>query len=426
MILTDEEKRMLDGERGFVPRRCMEYLVDMAKVAGTDRLVDLDGTADFHVPSTAMVTHYEFPVEELKKIVDAGATFKVPTFSNKSPWFGATFVDGWENCGYPPHDDPAHHAKVMEREWMELYRRMGMITTYSCASYLAESYWPTPGQHCAWNESSAVPYCNAVLGARSNIDGSFASAFLGKAPYYGMHVTENRYATVVIDTERRIESEIEWDVLGFAVGEECRLAVPALVNTGKPTTTKYLKFNTAANTGGSIAMYHVPGSTPEAPTLEFALGGRKPQRVVVIDDAWLARTYEKLNDHRGDRVEMVSLGCPHMNLVDLMRLSRKLEGKKVKVPFWIMTVPTLYHTAEELGYRKIFEDAGARLLSGTCPAAIDGLPEGIRALAVDAAKQAYYISGLFPEADDHLDVFYGTQDDCIGAALTGVWRGEWK
>jgi predicted aconitase len=426
MYLSDDEKRLLDGAEGYVRQRCMQYLVELATVSGAERMVDLDGTTDFHVPTTALVPEYLFPIEELRKIVDEGAVFKAPTFANKAPFYGATFVDGWEGCDYPPHNDPAHHAKAMQPDWMELYIKMGLITTYSCASYLASSYWPSVGQHCAWNESSAVPYCNAVLGGRSNIDGSFASSFLAKAPYSGMHVPENRLATVVIDTERLIHTDVEWDVLGFAVGEECGLDVPALIHTAKPTTTQYQKFNTAANTGGSIAMYHVPGATPEAPTLEWALGGKKPVREVSFDEAHLKKTYEKLNDHRGDTVEMVSLDCPHYNLVDLMRLAHKLNGKKVKVPVWIMTVPALYHTAEQLGYKKIFEDAGAVLLSGTCPAAIAGVPGGIRALAVDAAKQAYYISGLFPEADDHLDVFYGTQDDCVDAALTGIWRGEWR
>jgi predicted aconitase len=425
MFLTDDEKRMLDGAGGYVRQRCMEYLVDMAKVADADRLVDLDGTTDFHVPPTAMVPQYQFSIEELRKIVDEGARFAAPTFSNKAPYYGATFVDGWETCAYPPHDDPKHHAVAMQPEWMELYVRMGMILTYSCASYLASSYWPSQGQHCAWNESSAVPYCNAALGARSNIDGSFASSFLGKAPYYGMHVPENRLATVVIDTERKIQSDIEWDVLGFAVGEECALDVPVLINTGKPTTTQFQKFNTAANTGGSIAMYHVLGVTPEAPTLAFALGGKKPAKEVWIDNAWLRQTYDKLNYHKGDTVEMVSLGCPHYNLFDLMQVARKLAGKKVKVPMWIMTAPPLYHTATQMGYKQIFENAGAVFVSGTCPAAIGGVPDGVHALAVDAAKQAYYISGLFPD-DYTLDVFYGTQDDCIDAALTGKWHGEWK
>jgi len=424
MYLTDDEKRMLDGEKGFVAQRCMEYFVDALRVAGADRLVDIDGTVDFHVPPTAMVPHYEFPVEELKKIVDAGEKFKVPTFCNKAPFYGHTFVDGWDGCEYPPHNDEVYHEQSMHKEWMELYVRMGLILTYSCAPYLAETYWPSIGQHCAWNESSAIPYCNAVLGGRTNIDGSFSTAYLGKTVYYGMHVPENRLATIVIDTERKIDSEQEWDVFGFAVGEECKLAVPALVNTGKPTTSKYMKFNSASNTGGSITMYHIPGSTPEAPTLEFALGGKKPARKVYFNEAHLKNTYDKLNYYKKDQVDMVSLGCPHYNLVDLMRLARQFEGKKVRVPVWIMTVPALYHQADVQGYKKIFEDAGAILVSGTCPGAIGGVPDGVHSIAVDAAKQAYYISGLFP--DSNFDVFYGTRDECVEAALTGVWRGCWK
>jgi predicted aconitase len=426
MHLTDDEKRMLAGEQGPVPRRCMEYLVEMSEIAGAECLVDLDGTADFHTPQSSMAEYYEHPIEEIRALAETGAKFKVPTFANKSPFQELTFLNGWETCGFAPHDDPAYHEKALHREWMSLYEKMGLLTTHSCDSYLATTYWPTQGQHCAWNESSAIPYCNAVLGARTNIDGSFATAFLGKAPYYGMHVTENRYATVVADTERKLTTDLEWDVFGFAVGEECGLAVPALVNTAKPTTTQLIKLDSAMNTGGSIAMYHIPGTTPEAPTLEWALGGKAAKREVRIDDAWLRKSYDVLNYYKQDRVDMVSLGCPHYGIVDLMRLAGKLEGKKVKVPFWIMTIPWLYDTAEKLGYRKVFEDAGAHLLSGTCPSCIHGLPGGVRSLALDSAKQAYYISGLFPEEAAPLDVFYGSQDDCIDAALTGVWHGEWR
>ena len=38
----------------------------------------------------------------------------------------------------------------------------------------------------------------------------------------------------------------------------------------------------AAASSGSVAMFHVVGSTPEAPTLEAALGGREPEDVGVV------------------------------------------------------------------------------------------------------------------------------------------------
>ena len=39
--LTDNEKRMLQGEMGSVRQTCMAYLVEMAEIAGAERLVDL-------------------------------------------------------------------------------------------------------------------------------------------------------------------------------------------------------------------------------------------------------------------------------------------------------------------------------------------------------------------------------------------------
>lgn len=420
---------MLQGEKGHVRQLCMQFLVEMCQVAGTDRLVDLDGTGDFHSPQTALAPYFQFPFEELEELAASGAKFKIPTFANKSPFYELTPVQGWEHCNYCPasggcHSDPAFHQKAMHEDYYSLYRRMGMMTTHSCASYLTASYLPTIGQHCSWNESSAVPYCNAVLGARSNIDGSFATCFLGKAPYYDMHVTENRYATVLVKTDRLIRTDLEWDVYGFAIGEACGVAVPCITGTAKPNTTQFMKLNSGMNTGGAVRMYHIPGSTPEAPTLEYAFEGKKPQREIVIGEKELAACYDKLNFNPTSKVDMVFIGCPHYNIVDLMLLARKLEGKKVKIPLWIMSTPWLYDVAKNLGYVKVFEDAGASLMTGTCLAAMGGVPQGVRTLAVDSAKQSYYITGCDP--DDPVNVCYGGQDDCLDAALTGSWHGEWR
>lgn len=424
--LTDEEKSMLEGEKGIIPQKCMEYLVEECEVSGAENLVDLDGTGDFHTPWTSMSPYYEFSFEELKALVDTGAKFKIPTFANKTPFPCPTAMHGWRECRMAPHNEPEYHEKAMRKDWLDLYKKMGMMTTHSCASYLTESYWPTMGQHCAWNESSAIPYCNAILGARTNIDGNFATCFLGKAANYGMHITENRYARTLVKTERQIRSDIEWDLYGFAVGERTGVDVPCLTGTAKPNTSQIMKLSSALNTGGSVPMYHIPGTTPEAPTIEAAFHGRKPEREICIGERELRETYDKLNAHDSDDVDMVSLGCPHYNIVDLMKLAGKLEGKKVKVLTWIMTTPWLYDVAKNLGYLKIFEEAGAVLMSGTCPACMGGVAQGVKVLAVDSAKQSYYITGYYSDENNRLQVCYGTQDDCIDAALTGKWHGEWR
>ena len=428
--LTDEEKRILQGEEGIVKQKCMEYLVELCQIAGAERLVDLDGTGDMHTPGLSLSQHNVITLDQLRDFADRGGKFAIPTFADKAPFGEQAPLHGWEHCtvcfGKERHDDPEFHKKAMHEEEFAVLRKMGLITTHSCANYLTMSYLPSVGQHCSWFESSQMPYCNATLGARTNFDGTLATCVLAKAPYYDMHITENRLATVLIETDRLISTDLEWDVYGFAVGEACDVEVPAVTGTTRPTTTQYQKFNSAVATGGAVRMYHLPGITPEAPTIEFATGGKPFKDQVIIDGNTLRAVYDSLNYHTSDNVDMVYLGCPHLNIVDLMRLSVKLEGKKCKLPLWIMTAPWLYEAAKQLGYVEIFEKAGARLMSGACLAAMGAVPEGVNNIAVDTAKQAQYITGCYPDDSRHLQVCYGSQDDCIDAAISGKWHGEWR
>lgn len=431
--LTDEEKRMLNGDEGVVKQKCMEYLVEMCRIAGAERLVDLDGTGDMHTPGLELSLHYKITLDELTEFAEQGGKFKIPTFADKSPFSEQPPIHGWEHCNLCAaqdplcrQDDPAFHEKAMHEEEFRVLRKMGLITTHSCANYLTMSYLPSVGQHCSWFESSQMPYCNATLGARTNFDGTLATCLLGKAPYYDMHITENRWGTVLIESDRLIKTDMEWDVYGYTVGEAVDVRVPIVTGTTRPTTTQYQKFNSAVSTGGAVRMYHLPGITPEAPTIEFASGGKPIRETIRLTDADLRRTYDHLNFHTSDEVDLVYLGCPHLNIVDLMLLARKLEGKTCKIPLWIMTAPWLYNNARDLGYLEIFRKAGAHLMSGACLAAMGAVPEGVRNVAVDTAKQANYITGCYPDDDYRLQVCYGSQDDCIDAALTGRWHGEWR
>ena len=431
--LTDAEKRMLQGEEGTLKQKCMSYLVEMCQIAGAERLVDLDGTGDMHTPGLALSQHIIITFDELADYANSGGKFAIPTFADKSPFAEQPPIHGWESCNVcfsknPDcrHDDPVFHEKAMQKEIYSILNKMGLLTTHSCANYLTMSYLPSVGQHCSWFESSQMPYCNATLGARTNFDGTLATCLLGKAPYYDMHISENRLATVLVQCERTIQTDMEWDVYGYALGEAVDVEVPVVMNTSRPTTTQYQKFNSAVATGGAVRMYHLPGITPEAPTVEFATGGKPPSQKIMINESILKKTYDILNFYKTDTVDMVYLGCPHLNIVDLMRLSFKLDGKKCKVPLWIFTAPWLYETARQLGYLETLSKAGASLMSGTCLAALGALPEGVRNIAVDTAKQANYIPGCYPDDEDRAYVFYGSQDDCIEAALTGKWRGEWR
>jgi predicted aconitase len=168
--------------------------------------------------------------------------------------------------------------------------------------------------------------------------------------------------------------------------------------------------------------------TPEAPTLEAAFQGKAPRETISITRRDLRRVYDLLNYGTSDEVDFVSLGCPHYNLEQLRRVAGLLEGKKCKVRLWVMTTPGAYPLAEMAGYRAKIEEAGGLLLSGACPGIVRGrvMPgdEYPNVVALDAAKQNYYLTG---HCHPHkVQVRYGTMEECVDAAVTGKWRGEWR
>jgi predicted aconitase len=424
MRLTDDEKRILDGGKGNIAQRCMKFLVDYGEAAGAEKLVDLDGTVDLH-PGAGWVGVYDIKKEEMTELARKGERFKVPTFSDKAT--APSFVmDGWENCGVQPSSDPAFHKKCMDD--LQPYIDMGMVPTFSCDHYLVCSFFPSLGQHSAWVESSAIPWVNAVLGSRSNFDGCFQTAYLGKAPYYDMHITENRAATVLVRCEAELKKDTDYDLFGWAVGEALGLKVPAFEGIGRPTTTQLVKMNSALNTAGQVRMYHIPGMTPEAPTLEAAFQGKKPKEKISITRDDLKKVYDIMNYGTSEDIDFVYLGCPHYNIYEIQKAAALLEGKKCKIRLWVMTNTLTYKAADMAGYRKTIENAGAMLLSGACPGLLVGVvmpPKDYpKVVAMDACKQDYYITG---HCHPHkVQVRYGTMEECIDAAITGKWKGEWR
>ena len=83
MYLTNEEKRILDGEKGSVAQRCMKFLLDYGEVAGAERLIDLDGTVDMH-SEAGWVGEYNIKIEEVAELARKGEKFPVPTFLDKA------------------------------------------------------------------------------------------------------------------------------------------------------------------------------------------------------------------------------------------------------------------------------------------------------------------------------------------------------
>ena len=417
---------MLEGRGGRAQQKAMELLVRYAEALGAQRFVDTANVAG--VPGSAnpflqqyyrgkdqggldaIFSHFDLDSDELIDVPDA----LVPTAHLQ----GGADRAHWQDLGVKVEIFRSYE----EREAFAALHGVDILKT--CTPYLAGRV-PQLGEHCAWMESSAVVFCNSVLGARTNTEGresTSAAMLTGKIPDWGLHRTENRVATHQIRVDVPVESVMDWGMLGYFVGDAVQEQIPVVTGRhGVPEIVRLKHFGAAASSSGGVEMYHIVSVTPEAPTVDVALGGQLPRETLVYGPAERRRVYERLNaTARDPNVDFVMLGCPHAAIEQLQQAAQLLAGRRVSANshLWIFTSRAVKRVADEAGYSKTIADAGGLLLTDTCSAFAQALPPGTKVAALDSAKQAHYLPAILG-----LQAWFGTTRDCIEAAITGRWNG---
>jgi len=429
MRLSDDEQAMLDGRRGPARQRAMDLLVRYAHALGCDRFVDVTNVAG--VPGQANVfldRHYAGQPDGWDKIYslydldsDDIVEIPAPVVPHACHLQGGTDPVSWQLLGHTA--DAARLSRASDQS----AAARGIHVLKTCTPYLAGNE-PAFGEHCAWMESSAVVYCNSVLGARTNTEGresTSAAMLTGKIPEFGLHLDHNRLGTHLVDVDVPIESLMDWGMLGYFVGEQVQERVPIIAGvTHRADLTRHKHFGAAAASSGGVELYHVVGQTPEAPTLGAATGDREPVARLHYGTAERRRTWERLNQTgRSREIDYVMLGCPHAALEQIEEACRLLAGHSIheNCALWIFTSRAVKERADAAGLTATIRSAGGHLLTDTCSAIGQALPPGVRVAALDSAKQAHYLPAIM-----NIEAWFGTTADCIDAALTGRWRGELK
>jgi predicted aconitase len=175
-----------------------------------------------------------------------------------------------------------------------------------------------------------------------------------------------------------------------------------------PESLKTLAAAMAAS--GAVALFHIEGVTPEA-SLPGAITSGVPE--LTIDD--LSPAYAALNSS-AERIDLVSLGCPHASLEELETIADSLDGRHAKAALWITTARPTRDAAAQRGIVARIEAAGGRVVADTCLVVAPAVELGFRSLATDSAKMAFY-------APSHsgLQVRFGPLERCLEAALSGHW-----
>ena len=401
----------------------MDLLVRYGEALGAERLVDTN-----NVCATAGAT--------MPFLRDMAATRGLDAVFSEFSLDSADVVEIPKvkvySCHLQQGMDPAHAAQQeLSAQAVQVYRkgeaflaRLGVQLMNTCTPYQVGNI-PVKGEHCAWMESSAVVYCNSVLGGRTNTEGresAGAAMLTGKIPYWGFHLDENRVGTHLVELKIEVKDTEDWGLLGYYVGEVVQDGVPVLGNVRQvPSLTRLKHFGASASSSGGVEMYHIAGVTPEARTREEAFGARKPRATFKYGAAERKLAYERVNSTARDRqVDYVMLGCPHYSIEQIWEACQLLEGQRIheNCNLWIFTPRAIKQLANQNGYTKIIEDAGGFLMTDTCSAVGRVLPKGVKVAAVDSAKQAHYLPAIMG-----VQAWFGTTAECIQAAVTGRWSG---
>lgn len=401
MHLTREEERILKGELGQGMQKAMELLVAIGDAYDAPRLIEVSRA---HAASSGQEGDLYF----VELLAEGGATCRVPTSTN--PVYD---VECFDKLSFRiPKEDSDVARRVMKS-----YRRIGAILSWCCTPYITENI-PMYGENVSFSESSATPFVNAVIGARTNREAAqsaLAAGVIGKTPEYGLYFKENRRGTILVKVETSLEDEFDYSLLGQYVGKQIGYGIPVFVGISRrPTTEELINLCAMLNTSGAISMFHMPGITVEAPTVESAFGNDSPQDKITVTDHELKKTKEELQTFSG-RIDLVMLGCPHYTLKQVIDVAKQLEGKRIhdNVSFWVCTSSTARLLAERMGYVDIIEKAGGHIVADTCIDVPCWNACKSKSGITDSPKCAYY--RRFKE------VMVARLSDCVKAAIQGEW-----
>ena len=321
MLLTDEEKAILDGSQGEVMAKIMKTVVAFGETFEAKRLVPL--THGGHMVTSFGLASLQPVFDIMDQIIGAGIKTARPFTVDPRPF-------DFEN-GLPYAEDVKQSLMTMyadQDSYESQLLKVGLMDreSFSCASYLPEGgNTPKKGDILAWSESSAAVFANSVLSARTNRNSGVIDLFcniLNTAPLFGLLTDEGRKADWLVEVKT---SELpNAQLLGSALGIKVVGDVPYLTGLDKFLGTEitdpvrdFLKdMGAASASNGAVGLYYVENLTPSAKDLGRGVL-KEGYKTFVIDDAVLEQTkknYPVLWKDPDAQPVLAIIGCPHLSL----------------------------------------------------------------------------------------------------------------
>jgi predicted aconitase len=190
----------------------------------------------------------------------------------------------------------------------------------------------------------------------------------------------------------------------------------------KPNEDQLKALGAASASSGGVALFHMVGVTPEAPTLESAFQGKQPEETINVTMDMLREARLALTHTDSEKLDMVVLGSPHFSLAEFKQLAPLVQGKQKHpdVKFLVTSSRAMTQLAKQAGFLDTLQAFGAQLTVDTCILTTPMLPPETKYLMTNSAKFAYYAPGLLSK-----EITFGSLNDCVRSAIEGrVIRDE--
>jgi predicted aconitase len=397
MYLTKNEEKMLDGEEGYAVKKSMEILVALGNIYGAEKLIEVGSV------QVAGVSYHNLGDAGLEFLNELAKDGKVKVLTTLNP--AGMDLEDWRKLGID--EEFARKQNLV----IDAFRKMGILISCTCTPYLIGNL-PRYGEHIAWSESSAVTFANSVIGAKTNREGgpsALAAAFVGKTPFYGLHLEENRVPDTHVEVTANLSKFSDWGALGYCIGKQVQNKIPYITGIKDASLDELKSFCASVVTFGSKPLFYMKGITPASEKYQ------PPKEKIILEDRDIREAYEAINDDVED-IDFVCIGCPHASIKEIAQIADLLKDKKISpnTEFWVATSRSMKQLADKRGYTEVIEKAGGKFACDTCMA-VAPLKGRFRAVATTSAKGCYY------SRHNKMLTKMGSLEECIEAAVKGKW-----
>jgi predicted aconitase len=412
MRLTDEEKAMLAGEQGAARQWAIKHQITVGEFFDAPDFVAV-GQAHIMADTESLGEPGVRFLEVLAALPKKQRQVRIPTITDPR---------GLDFASYKRLKQTDAMAAIEARA-IAAFEALGVLMTNTCINYQT-ILPPVRGEHSAFGDTGVVIYANSVMGARSNFEGgpsALSAGLTGRTPRYAYHLDEYRVGTRHFTLRHRPRDLVDWGALGGIVGRATNSywQVPVITGlTAAPNSDELKHFGTALASFGSVALFHMPGVTPEATTLAEAFYGSAIPAPTAIDADDFVAFYAGYAAP-GEKVDVVVFAAPQLSLLEMQQVARVIAGRRIHetTSLVVATSPETKFAADRMGLTRSIEEAGGIVASGVCfyqmYAREMAEANGWQRLLTNSAKLANIIAGYGYQPT------LASMERCVDSAVAG-------